>query len=63
MSDDGKDILRVRLKKVCSRLGMAASLDHSMWFHRRDFRIDTDWLLYETESTIAGERGYYLSLP
>ncbi|KAF8381877.1 hypothetical protein PRIPAC_71019, partial [Pristionchus pacificus] len=35
------------------KLGMAASLDHSMWIHRHDFRIDTDWLLYETESTVA----------
>jgi len=35
------------------RLGMAASLDHSMWIHRHDFRIDNDWLLYETESTVA----------
>uniref|UniRef100_A0AC34F5T2 Acyl-CoA thioesterase n=1 Tax=Panagrolaimus sp. ES5 TaxID=591445 RepID=A0AC34F5T2_9BILA len=35
------------------RLGMAASLDHSMWIHHPDFRIDNDWLLYETESTVA----------
>ncbi|CAJ0575835.1 unnamed protein product, partial [Mesorhabditis spiculigera] len=28
-------------------------LDHSMWIHRHDFRIDDDWVLYETESTIA----------
>ena len=35
------------------QLGMAASLDHTMWFHRPDFRIDDDWVLYETESTIA----------
>lgn len=36
------------------RLGMAASLDHSMWIHRPNFRIDEDWMLYETESTVAG---------
>ncbi|CAD5233660.1 unnamed protein product [Bursaphelenchus xylophilus] len=35
------------------RLGMAASLDHSMWIHRPDFRIDNDWVLYETESPIG----------
>ncbi|KAH7699696.1 Protein F25E2.3, partial [Aphelenchoides avenae] len=35
------------------RLGMAASLDHSMWIHRPNFRIDEDWMLYETESTVA----------
>ncbi|CAI4227366.1 unnamed protein product [Auanema sp. JU1783] len=35
------------------KLGMAASLDHTMWFHRPDFKIDNDWVLYETESTIA----------
>uniref|UniRef100_A0A914CUG9 Peptidase S54 rhomboid domain-containing protein n=1 Tax=Acrobeloides nanus TaxID=290746 RepID=A0A914CUG9_9BILA len=35
------------------KLGMAASLDHTMWIHRPDFRIDEDWVLYETESTIA----------
>lgn len=33
---------------------MAASLDHSMWIHRYDFRIDNDWVLYETESTVGG---------
>ena len=36
---------------------MGASLDHAIWFHR-PFRID-DWLLYETESTIAtGARAF-----
>uniref|UniRef100_A0A7E4VF46 Acyl-CoA thioesterase II n=1 Tax=Panagrellus redivivus TaxID=6233 RepID=A0A7E4VF46_PANRE len=35
------------------RLGMAASLDHSMWLHHFDFRVDDDWLLYETESTVS----------
>jgi acyl-CoA thioesterase-2 len=29
-----------------------ASLDHAIWFHR-DFRIDTDWLLYAMESPTA----------
>lgn len=38
------------------KLGMAASLDHSMWIHRCDFRIDDDWVLYETESTVGGIR-------
>ncbi|KAI6204627.1 Rom-5 [Aphelenchoides besseyi] len=39
------------------QLGMAASLDHSMWIHRQSFRMDEDWLLYETESTVgAGGR-------
>jgi acyl-CoA thioesterase len=33
---------------------MAASLDHSMWIHHYDFKIDEDWVLYETESTIGG---------
>jgi acyl-CoA thioesterase II len=32
---------------------MADSLDHSMWINHPDFRIDNDWLLYETESTVA----------
>ncbi len=36
---------------------MAASLDHSMWFHR-PFRVD-DWLLYSIESPVAhGARGF-----
>ena len=36
---------------------MGASLDHAIWFHR-PFRID-DWLLYETESTMAsGARAF-----
>jgi len=34
------------------KLGMAVSLDHSMWFHRYQFSMD-NWMLYETESTIA----------
>uniref|UniRef100_A0A914WRA0 Acyl-CoA thioesterase 8 n=1 Tax=Plectus sambesii TaxID=2011161 RepID=A0A914WRA0_9BILA len=28
------------------------SLDHSIWIHRPDFRVD-EWLLYELESTVA----------
>ena len=32
---------------------MILSLDHSIWIHRPDFRVD-DWLLYEIESTVAG---------
>ena len=36
---------------------MAASLDHSLWFHR-PFRAD-DWLLYRIESPVAGgARGF-----
>jgi acyl-CoA thioesterase-2 len=36
---------------------MAASLDHSIWFHR-PFRID-EWLLYSVESpTASGARGF-----
>jgi acyl-CoA thioesterase 8 len=34
------------------QMGMVLSLDHSIWFHRFKFAID-DWMLYETESTIA----------
>ncbi len=34
----------------------AATVNHSMWFHR-EFRFD-DWLLYATESPVAaGSRG------
>ncbi|PWA00278.1 hypothetical protein BB558_003662 [Smittium angustum] len=36
---------------------MGASLDHSMWFHKK-FRID-DWVLFEVESpTMVGSRGF-----
>ena len=36
---------------------MAASLDHSLWFHR-PFRVD-DWLLYTLDSPVAhGARGF-----
>lgn len=34
------------------RLGMALSLDHTMWFHHYNFKID-DWMLYETHSPKA----------
>jgi acyl-CoA thioesterase-2 len=38
---------------------MAASLDHTMWFHRA-FRAD-EWLLYVTESpSTGGSRGFNL---
>lgn len=36
------------------RTSMAASLDHSMWFHA-PFRID-EWMLYECESPRFGEK-------
>lgn len=32
--------------------GMAASLDHSVWFHR-PVRLDEDWMLYASESPAA----------
>ena len=36
---------------------MAASLDHSLWFHR-PFRVD-NWLLYTLASPVAhGARGF-----
>lgn len=31
----------------------AASLDHAVWFHALDFRVD-DWLLYSTDSPWSG---------
>lgn len=35
------------------RPSMMVSLDHSMWFHSRNFRAD-EWLLFDTECTHAG---------
>lgn len=31
-----------------------ASLDHAIWIHRPNFRIDDNWLLLQLHSTIAG---------
>lgn len=40
-----------------SRPMQMASLDHSLWFHRRDLRAD-QWLLYHQDSPVAfGSRG------
>ena len=40
---------------------MVASIDHAMWFHTSDFRVD-DWLLYCIESPWAGgARGFGVS--
>lgn len=37
---------------------MPASVDHAMWFHTENFRVD-DWLLYITDSPWAGSaRGF-----
>ena len=35
------------------RLKTVASLDHAMWFHNRDFRVD-DWIFYQTEGYWTG---------
>lgn len=35
------------------RPNMMVSLDHSMWFHSRNFRAD-EWLLFDTQCTNAG---------
>lgn len=35
------------------RLRTVASLDHSLWFHARDFRVD-DWTYYKTEGYWSG---------
>ena len=32
---------------------IAASIDHAMWFHKREFRVD-EWMLYHNESPWAG---------
>lgn len=58
MSDVG--LLRATLRPFGGWLAaapdMAASLDHSMWFHSHDFRAD-DWLLFEVRcSRAAGGR-------
>ena len=34
-------------------IAMMASLDHAMWFHKRDFQWD-DWILYSTDSPYTG---------
>ncbi len=36
------------------RLKTVASLDHAMWFHSRDYRVD-DWIYYKTEGYWAGQ--------
>lgn len=35
-------------------LKTVASVDHAMWFHSNDFRVD-DWIYYKTEGYWAGE--------
>lgn len=43
---------------VFTKKMVSASLDHAMWFHRRDFRAD-EWLLCKTFSPWAGNaRGF-----
>jgi len=40
------------------RLKSVASLDHAMWFHDDDFRVD-DWVYYKTDGFWAGDgRGF-----
>uniref|UniRef100_A0A0M3I1B0 Acyl_CoA_thio domain-containing protein n=1 Tax=Ascaris lumbricoides TaxID=6252 RepID=A0A0M3I1B0_ASCLU len=37
---------------------MAFSLDHCVWIHNWDFRVD-EWMLYENYSPVArGSRGF-----
>lgn len=36
-----------------SRLKTVASLDHTMWFHQENFRVD-DWIYYQTEGYWSG---------
>jgi acyl-CoA thioesterase-2 len=36
------------------RLKTVASLDHAMWFHRDNFRVD-DWVYYKTEGDWSGK--------
>jgi acyl-CoA thioesterase II len=53
-------IMRPHGRTFVERGIMAASLDHSIWFHR-PFRVD-DWLLYEQHSPAAfGGRGLALA--
>jgi acyl-CoA thioesterase II len=35
------------------RVGMATTLNHCMWIHKHNFRID-EWMLYENDSPTAG---------
>jgi len=37
-----------------SRLKTVASLDHTMWIHRENFRVD-DWIYYKTEGYWSGK--------
>lgn len=41
------------LRATGTKLAMALSLDHSMWFHTDRFRMD-EWVLFETECPAAG---------
>ena len=36
------------------RLKTVASLDHGMWFHRENFRVD-DWVFYKTDGYWTGK--------
>ena len=36
------------------RLKMVASLDHAMWFHRNNYRVD-DWIFYRTDGYWTGK--------
>ena len=45
------------LSFMSPNLKMIASLDHAMWFQKRDFKWD-DWILYSTDSPhTGGSRG------
>ena len=41
------------LSFMSPNLKMIASLDHAMWFQKRDFKWD-DWILYSTDSPHTG---------